>query len=256
MAARNHILVTGGGTFMGNHIAAALLAEGANITLLVRPGAEQQLGGLRDAVEWHHANVWNPASLRGRARGASMVIHTVGGTHIDLSQGLNYHYLNVLSFRNVANMCVTDGTPHIMLISTVAAWWLPRGYVQAKHEAETYIQRVGLRGTVVRAPLLYQRGKPRPPAFRIVSGLASVSPFFRRSAPLPVDVFARAVARIAVSGAQARPMYYANDLRRLNTREERKGLPATDLYPAKTDPTPAPPSENLEDTRPTRPPNR
>ena len=38
-----HILVTGGGTFVGDNIAAALLAEGAEVTLLVRPGAEDSV---------------------------------------------------------------------------------------------------------------------------------------------------------------------------------------------------------------------
>jgi NAD(P)-dependent dehydrogenase (short-subunit alcohol dehydrogenase family) len=39
MAANNRrVLVTGGGAFLGDAITAALLAEGAEVTLLVRPG--------------------------------------------------------------------------------------------------------------------------------------------------------------------------------------------------------------------------
>lgn len=78
-----HILVTGGGTFLGDNIAAALLAEGAQVTLLVRPGAEDKLGPLAQRVRWIVADVWNPASLRGRARGHASVIHTVGSMVAD-----------------------------------------------------------------------------------------------------------------------------------------------------------------------------
>jgi NAD(P)-dependent dehydrogenase (short-subunit alcohol dehydrogenase family) len=68
MATRKQILVTGGGTFLGDNIAAALLAEGAEVRLLVRPGAEDRLGSLADRTRWFTADVWDEASLKGRAR--------------------------------------------------------------------------------------------------------------------------------------------------------------------------------------------
>jgi uncharacterized protein YbjT (DUF2867 family) len=222
---RDRILVTGGGTFIGNQITGALLAEGANVRVLVRPGAEPLLGHLKDEVDWRFGNVWNPASLKGSARGARMVIHTIGSMTAQPEQGLTYNYLNFLSLRNVANMCVTDGVPHVLLISAASAPWIPRQYIRAKREAENFIARLGLQGTVVRAPLLYQRGQARPFVFRVVSVLAAVTPFGGRSTPMPVDIFARGVARLAMDDDRDRVIYYARDLRRLNTREERRGTP-------------------------------
>src|ERR1700741_2991746 len=133
------ILVTGGGTFLGDNIAAALLAEGAEVTLLVRPGTEDKLGPLAQRVRWWTADVWNPASLRGRARGHASVIHTVGSLSADPVQGLNHHWLNFVSARNVANMCVSDGVPHIVLMSSARAPWVNGHYLRAKREAENYI---------------------------------------------------------------------------------------------------------------------
>ena len=53
MATTNRrVLVTGGGTFLGDNIAAALLAEGAEVVLLVRPGAEDKLGPLANRTRW------------------------------------------------------------------------------------------------------------------------------------------------------------------------------------------------------------
>ncbi len=244
---RERVLVIGGGTFVGKQVAAALLAEGTAVTLVVRPGAVDKLGPLRDEVDWVEADVWNPASLKGRARRAHTVIHTVGGTKDDPATGLTFHYLNFMSLRNVTDMCISDGAPHLILISAASAPWLPRPYLRSKREAENYLGRVGLRGTVVRAPLLYTRGKSRPLVYRLVSLTSKVTPFFRRSAPLPTDVFARGVARLATGSADGRRIYYAADLRRLNTREERRGIPRT--------PNPSPvvieePTPHEDDTRP------
>src|SRR5690606_30677963 len=106
MTTNRRVLVTGGGTFLGDYIAAALLAEGAEVTLLVRPGAEDKLGPLGQRVRWWSAAVWESSSMKGRARGHTSVIHTVGSMTADPGKGLTYPWLNFVSARNVANMCV------------------------------------------------------------------------------------------------------------------------------------------------------
>lgn len=229
-SSRSRVLVTGGGTFLGDYIAAALVAEGADVTLLVRPGAEDRLGGLADRVRWATADVWDPASLRGRARGHQCVVHTVGSLIADPAQGLTHHRLNFMSARNVVNMCSSDGVSTCILMSTVRAPWLNRQYVGAKREAEDYVRRVGVNAVIVRAPLAYRRGAPRPLFYQLISALRFVPPLgllgLHRIAPLPVDILARAVARAALNPRAVKPVLYAPDLRRMNTREERLGQAA------------------------------
>lgn len=223
---KTRVLVTGGGTFLGDYIAAMLLAEGAEVSLLVRPDIEAKIGTLAQRVRVLYADVWDAASLRGRGRGHNHVIHTVGSVVDDPSKGLTHHRLNFISARNVANMCVSDGVPHMVLISTARAPWLNRRYIQAKHEAEIYLQRVGLQATIIRAPLTYVRGAPRHPFYQLVSFLGHIPVLnwfgLRRVAPLPVDVLARGVARITLDSmaASRKRYYYAADLRRQNTRQE------------------------------------
>ncbi len=176
MIEKPRVLVTGGGTFLGNSIAAALLAEGAEVTLLVRPGAEDKLGSLAERARWYSANVWDSASLKGRARGHGVVIHTVGSLSADPAQGLTFQYLNFVSARNVANMCVNSGVPHMVLLSSVRAPWINGQYIAAKREAETYIPRVGLRSTVIRAPISYLRGMRRRPFYGLMTLLGSIPP--------------------------------------------------------------------------------
>lgn len=223
---RRRVLVTGGATPLGMNIAAALLAEGAEVTLLVRPGTENRLGPLAARVRWYPADVWDPASLRGRARGHGVVINTVGSLTADPAQGLTYHRLNVISARNIANMCISDGVSHMVLLSAASAPWINRNYIRAKREAESYVRRVGLSVSIIRAPLTYVRGENRPVFYRLISLLGALPPIswlgFNRIAPMSLDVLARGVARISLDAppSQRSAIYYAPDLRRRNRREE------------------------------------
>lgn len=218
------VLVTGGGTFLGDYIAAMLLAEGVQVSLLLRPDAGDRLGTLAQRARILRADVWDSASLRGQGRGHQHVIHTVGSVIDDPAKGLTHHRLNFISARNVANMCVGDGVPHLVLMSSANAPWLSRRYLRSKREAETYLMRVGLQSTIIRAPLTYIRGMPRHPFYQLVSGVGMLPPLswlgMRRIAPMPIDVLARGVARSTLNPLSRKRVYYANDLRRLNTRQE------------------------------------
>lgn len=222
------VLVTGGDTFLGLNIAIALLAEGADVTVLVRSENRDKLGILAQRVRVESADVWLPASLHGRARGHRVVVHTVGSMTADPARGLTFHRLNVVSARNVANMCISDGVQRMVLMSSAQAVWISRQYIKTKREAESYVRRIGLPHTVIRAPLVYARGLPRPLFFRVMGGLLGMPPLAwlggRRVAPLPIDVVARAVARIALA-PEVKPYYYAGELLRLNSREEQRGVP-------------------------------
>ncbi len=218
------VLVTGGGTFLGDNIASALLAEGAEVTLLVRHGTEDRLGPLAQRTRWYTADVWDPASLRGRARNHAVVIHTVGSMTSDATKGLSHHRLNFLSARNVANMCISDGVPHMVLISGVQAPWVSRSYIKSKREAEDYLRRVGLTSSIIRAPLTYVRGQSRPFFYQLMTLLGTIPPlswlWFGRVAPMPVDMLARGIARIALEQKHDKSIYYARDLRKRNKRGE------------------------------------
>jgi uncharacterized protein YbjT (DUF2867 family) len=221
---RKRILVTGGGTLLGDAVAAALLAEGADVTLLMRPGADHRLGALGQRVREVTADVWEPSSLKGHARGMHAVIHTVGGMTADPAHGLSFSYLNIVSARNVANMAVNGGAGRMVLLSAVAAPWVPRGYVRAKREAEHYLERIGLRSTIIRAPVVYMRGSKRRLFYRVLSGLGNFPLTgwmgLRGLAPLPLDVVARGVARITLSPRSDKLIYKAKDLRGHNSARE------------------------------------
>lgn len=237
---QNRVLITGGGTYIGINLASALLAEGIDVSLIVREGNEKRLSFLESKVRWSIADVWDPASLKGRARGHGTVIHTVGSMVADQAQGLSYQRLNVVSARNAASMCVSDGVQHFVLLSAVSAPWVNRKYVKAKREAEQHVRRIGLKTSIVRAPISYIRGTNRPTFYRMMTLLGSIPPLswshMGRMAPMPLDVMARGIARIAKNPPDKTKIYYAGDLRRLNKRDELRGhAPAMKTFDALDD---------------------
>ena len=235
-----HVLIIGGATFIGNNMAAALLAQGAEVTLFIREEDADNLNPIAQRCRVIEGDVWNPASLYGRGRGHEVVINTIGSMVADPQKGLTHHRLNVVSARNVTQMCVSDGVKHLIFLSVSNAPWLNGAYINAKRDAEAYIARSGIRHySIIRAPVVYARGARRSLFYQTISALSLIPFLFRSNAPLPVDVLARATARIALQDWQ-QPLYEAPQLRRLNRQVQQEGgspqaqlfnLPEPDAYP-------------------------
>jgi uncharacterized protein YbjT (DUF2867 family) len=197
------VLVTGAAGTLGVRVLRALIDEGADVSALVRPGTEDQLGALQSRVTVIPADVWTPASLKGRGRGQQVVIHLVGGIRPDPKRGVTFRTLNYDSARNIAQMAVSDGVGHFILLSVAGN--LPGvggAYLDNKRDAEEYLRTTGLVWTILRAPPIYTPGVRRNPIYALLSLIRLIPPFnilLTTIAPLSADVMARAVARLALN---------------------------------------------------------
>ena len=226
----NRIFVTGGTSFLGLRVVAALIEQGADVTVLVRPENEDKLGALRRHVRLVSGTVWDRASLKGRSRGHGAVVHLVGSIHAQPERGLTFQQLNLVSARNAISMAVSDGVPYFVLLSAIAK---PLGvsaeYIYSKREAEDYLRGSGLTWAIVRAPLLFDGSQRRSAPFRVMSaigGLPLLRVFIGRRTPLSVDVAARGIAKLALRDELPRSQrYYAGDLRRLGRVKRPKSEP-------------------------------
>ncbi|MEP7286819.1 MAG: NAD(P)H-binding protein [Chloroflexota bacterium] len=229
------VFVTGGTGFLGYRVVRALLEQGADVTVMVRPGSEEKLGTLRGKVQWVEGDPWHPASMRGRARGHAIVIHLIGGLKPDPARGLTFRHLNYVSVRNVAQMAVGDGVPHILLLSVSAApLGVKRGYVESKRDAEQYIQNTGLSWTIVRAPTLYVPGQPRGTIYRLLSILGAIPLFglaLSAYTPLSVDTAARGITSLALSSDSLHNrLIKPHQLRRIGRNQERRFVATIDSH--------------------------
>jgi nucleoside-diphosphate-sugar epimerase len=216
----NKVFITGGTSFIGLRVVAALVNAGADVTVLVRPDHEEKLGALRRHVRLMPGDVWNSASLKGRARGHGVVVHLVGSLRAQPERGLTFQQLNLVSARNVIGMAVGDGVPLFVFLSAASnPAGVSREYLRNKREAEDYLRTSGLAYTIVRAPMLFNRQQRGGGFFSTLSWIGAL-PFLRvfsgRRAPLPVDVAARGIARLALQDTLPRSqIVYAGNLRRL-----------------------------------------
>jgi uncharacterized protein YbjT (DUF2867 family) len=224
------VFVTGGTGFLGYRVVRALLEQGANVTVLVKPGSEDKLGVLRGRVEWVQGDPWNPASLRGRGRGHSVVVHLVGGVKPDPARGLTFRYLNYVSARNIAQMAVSDGISHMVLLSVSAApLGISGGYTESKRDAEQYIRTTGLTWTIIRAPTLYAPGERRNPLYLLISLIGAIpllNILLAPYVPMAVDTAARGIASLALSTDSLHDrLIRPRQLRRVGRAQERRLMP-------------------------------
>ena len=89
------ILVTGGGSFLGDNIAAALRAQGAGVSLLVRPGAEDKLGSLAPQIRWSTAVCGARPACAARRAFIRWLFTLSAACGADPTQGLSFHQLNL-----------------------------------------------------------------------------------------------------------------------------------------------------------------
>ena len=226
----NRIFVTGGTSFVGLRVVAALIEAGADVTMLVRAGDADRLGAMRRHVRLVEGDVWSSASLKGRARGQGAVVHLVGSIRAQPERGLTFQQLNLVPARNTISMAVSDGVLYFVLLSAVAS---PPGvsseYLRNKREAEEYLRNSGLNWAIVRSPVLFarrQRGGGFFTGLSWVGSLPLLRVFFGRCAPLPVDIVARAIAQAAIEPDFPRDhLLYAGDLRRLGRQHHARRKP-------------------------------
>jgi len=231
------VFVTGGTGFLGYRVVRALLEQGAEVTVLIKLGSEEKLGALRGRVQYVQGDPWNPASLRGRARGHGVVVHLVGGVKPDPARGLTFRHLNYVSARNVAQMAVSDGVPNMLLLSAAATPFGVRGgYLESKRDAEQYLQSTGLNWTIVRAPTLYTPGERRNPVYLLISVLGAIPLLglpFSSYKPIAVDTAARGIASLALTTDAIRNRLIGpRQLQRLGRAQERRLRPAAEVSPA------------------------
>ncbi len=195
------VLVTGGTGFLGFRVVAALVEAGANVTVMVRPGQEEKLQALGERIQLIYADVWNKASLKGRARGHDVILHLVGSTRAEPERGLTYQQINLVSARNVTGMAVSDGVPRMVLLSSISRpLAISAEYIRSKREAEEYLRNSGLNWIIVRAPSLFAPSS-RNLGLQMFSLSGTIFPlnlFASRILPLPVDIAARGIAQLAL----------------------------------------------------------
>lgn len=119
------VLVTGGTGFVGANVVRELLAEGAAVRVLARPGGDRRaLAGL--PVEIAEGDLNEPASLARAVAGVAMVFHVAADYRLWAPDPAALHRTNVEGTRALLHACADAGVRRVVYTSTVGALGIPK----------------------------------------------------------------------------------------------------------------------------------
>lgn len=112
------ILVTGGTGFLGRNVVERLVADGHEVTVLVRPTSSRT--GFPDAVRFAVGDVTEPASLRAAAHGHDAVLHGAALVKI-AAPGDAFDRINVQGLENVLRAAEDARVERVLYVSSFMA---------------------------------------------------------------------------------------------------------------------------------------
>jgi dihydroflavonol-4-reductase len=113
------VLVTGATGFVGAAVARALLAQGWQVRVLVRPGSDRRnLNGL--AVEPREGDLTNPGSLEAAVADCGALYHVAADYRLWVTQPKAMYRANVEGTRAIMEAALAQGVGRIVYTSSVA----------------------------------------------------------------------------------------------------------------------------------------
>src|SRR6266446_9886455 len=117
------VLVTGGAGFIGSHLVARLVAEGAKVTVIdnLERGKLEYLGDNLEAVDFLRGDLRKFSVCQSACRGVDVVFHLaskVGGIQYYVEQAGEVFRQNTLIDHNVWSAALEQGVPHFFYASS------------------------------------------------------------------------------------------------------------------------------------------
>jgi nucleoside-diphosphate-sugar epimerase len=220
----SRILVIGGNGFIGREICRFGVVNGHEIRSVSRSGrpsnaeaettrrspADNQQNRFPDDgdswvdhVEWITADLFDPARWRHRLAGCDAVIHTVGVTQEEPSNGVTFERTNGDSTIVAALEAERVDIDSFVFISvSTKPPGLSERYITAKRRAERALADLGFRNVILRPGPLYGEGNPHYPEvvsriYEFIDRYDWFTNLLGDGQPLPVDTVAATAFRAA-----------------------------------------------------------
>lgn len=155
---RMRTAIFGGTGFVGSYLVDALLEAGHEPSLLVRPGSESKVrhaGRCRVIV----GEIDAAAAIARTLEGCRAAIYLVGILRENPAKGITFRAMHCDAARRVIDAAESRQVERFLLMSANGVKPDGTAYQRTKYEAERYLEKSGLRGTVMRPAVIF--GDPR-----------------------------------------------------------------------------------------------
>lgn len=149
------VLVVGGSGFLGHHLLPRLLSRGHRVRVLCRNrprGLEREW----PEIEWREADVTEPGSLSGVARGCDRIVYLAGVA--PGSAGGDPERVHVAGVRNVLARAHESGITRFVFVSALGAGPGAGPCLSSKFRAERSVVASGVEYVICRPAVIYGPG--------------------------------------------------------------------------------------------------
>src|SRR3954466_1907605 len=145
----NHhrVFVTGGNGYLGRPLIQRLLAEGHEVSALVRPGSEARLpAGCKVIL----GNALDAKSYTSQISPADTFVHLVGVPHPSPAKAKEFRSIDFVSASGAIQSASAAGIKHFIYLSVAHPAPLMKAYIQIRSECEQLLCDSGMNATILR----------------------------------------------------------------------------------------------------------
>ena len=148
------VAVIGGTGFVGSYVVNALLGDGHNVALLVRPGSESKAPS-HDRIQPVIGEVGSREAIDTTVADCDAVIYCIGILREDKAKGITFEALQYRGVVDSVDAAQAAGVKRFLLMSANGVEKRATPYQKTKHSAEEYLQASRLEATVFRPSVIF-----------------------------------------------------------------------------------------------------
>ena len=146
------VLVTGGAGFIGSHSVEALLADGAQVTVLdnFSAGKRSNLPASHPQLDIIEGDIRDPAAIRSAMQGKTLVLHLAAqiSVQVSVNEPVASCHHNVVGFLNVLDCARALGLQRMVYASSAAVYGTPLALPLDESSPVTPISPYGLEKSI------------------------------------------------------------------------------------------------------------
>jgi uncharacterized protein YbjT (DUF2867 family) len=173
------VFITGGTGYVGQRLAAALLARGHRVRVLARA---QSVGRVPAGVETVIGDALDADSYAGGLAQDETLVHLVGTPHPSPAKAAEFRRVDLPSIRAAVSAVSSARVAHLVYVSVAHPAPIMRAYIEVRTAGEAAIARAGLTATVLRPWYVLGPGHWWPVALIPAYALFEIVPSTRASA--------------------------------------------------------------------------